>query len=175
MRRSNCQQVAGPPQLRLQPRHQFLQRERLHQVVVGAAAQAMNPVVQAAARGQDQNRDRIVGAPDLAQQLEPVAVGQAEVENQRGVKGAPQNAARLFDRRQDVGLVARGPQALHQEFGKFLIILDDQQSHCCYPTVPPGLALGPAFRTSFRTSHGTIWAARQARRGARVNPRVRLV
>src|ERR1700686_2348223 len=35
-----AKQIAGPPQLSFQPRDQFLQREWLHQVIVGAAAQA---------------------------------------------------------------------------------------------------------------------------------------
>ena len=57
------EQVARPAQLRFQPRDQFLQRERLHEVVVSPAAQAMDTVVQAAPRGQNQDRDRVVALP----------------------------------------------------------------------------------------------------------------
>ena len=67
--------------------------------------------------------------PHLAQQREAVAVGQSEVEDQRGVERGLKNAARLFDRRQDVGLVACRPQTLGQELGELLIVFDDQQPH----------------------------------------------
>src|SRR5258707_3307148 len=123
------EQVARPAQLRFQPRDQFLQRERLHQVVVGPAAQAMNAVVQAATRGQHQHRDRIVALSYLAQQLQPVAVGQSEVEDQGRIKGFAENAFRFLNRRQDVGLIACRLQALRQELRELLIILNDQQSH----------------------------------------------
>src|SRR6202521_4524093 len=56
-----AEQMAGPAQLRFQPRDQFLQRERLHQIVVRAAAQAVNPIMQAAARGKDRSEERRVG------------------------------------------------------------------------------------------------------------------
>src|SRR5882724_10393356 len=123
------EQVPRPAQLRFQPGDQLLQRERLHQVVVRSAAQAMNAVLQAAARGQDHDRDRVALLPYLAQQLEPVAVGQAEVEDQGRIKRLAENALGLLNRRQDVGLIARGLQALRQEFGELLIVFNDQQSH----------------------------------------------
>src|SRR6266851_355266 len=123
------EQVARPAQLRFQPGDQFLQRERLHQVVVGAAAQAMNAVLQAAARGQDHDRNGVVLLPYLAQQLQSVAVGQAEVEDQGRIKGPAENAPGVLDRRQDVGLIACRLQALCQELSELLVIFNDQQSH----------------------------------------------
>ena len=54
--------------------------------------------MQAAAGGEHQDGNRIVAMPELAQQLQPVAVGQPKVENERGVEGGLQHATRLFDR-----------------------------------------------------------------------------
>src|SRR5579871_6656769 len=70
-----AEQMARPAQLRFQPRDQFLQRERLDEIVVGAATQALNAVIEAAAGGQDQHWDGVVAVANLAQQLEPIAVG----------------------------------------------------------------------------------------------------
>ena len=135
MRSELPSRLPGPPQLRLQPRDQFLQRERLHQIIVGAAAQALHAIVQAAARGQHQHRNRIVALPDLAQQREPVAVGQAEVEDQGGIERRAEHGARFLDRRQHVGLIAGRPQALCQQLGELLIVFDDQQPHHGHPRV----------------------------------------
>ena len=133
MRRLRAEQLAGPAQLRFQPRNQLLQRERLHQIVVGAAAQAMHAVMQAAARGQNQHRNRVVALSDLAQQLEPVAVRQSEVENEGGIERRREHGARFLDGRQDVGLVARRFQSLRQQLGELFIVFDDQQSHSGSP------------------------------------------
>src|SRR5277367_1604585 len=58
-----AEKMAWPPQLGFQPRDQFFQREWLDQIIIRATAQALDPVVQAAARGQNQNRNRIVPMP----------------------------------------------------------------------------------------------------------------
>ena len=121
--------MTGPPQLRFEPRDQFLQRKWFHQIIVGAAAQALDPILNAAACGEDQHRDRIVSVPYFAQHRQTVAVGQSEVEDQGRVMRREQNAGRLFDRGQHVGLVARVLQALYQEIGEFFIVFDDQQPH----------------------------------------------
>src|SRR3984885_204908 len=63
-------QIAGPSQLSFQPRDQFLQRERLHQVVVGSAAQAEHAIMKTATRGKHQNWDRVVLMAQLAQECQ---------------------------------------------------------------------------------------------------------
>ena len=73
-----AEQLAGTPQLRFEPRNQFLQRERFDEIVIGSAAQALNAILQPAPGGQNQHRDRIVSMPKLAQELKTVAVGQSE-------------------------------------------------------------------------------------------------
>src|SRR5665213_3031813 len=123
------EQVAGPPQLGFQPRNQFLQCERLHQIIVRAAAQAVNAVMQAAARGEDQNRNGVVSVPNLAQQSKAVTVRQSEVQDEGGVERRQKDACCFFDGGQDVCLIAGRSQALCQEFGQLLIVFHDQQPH----------------------------------------------
>jgi hypothetical protein len=61
-----AEQVPGPPQLRFQPGDQLFERERLHEIIVRTAAQALDTVVKAAARGQYEDGNRIVEVPYLA-------------------------------------------------------------------------------------------------------------
>ena len=124
-----AEQLTRPPQLRFQPRNQLLKRERLHQIIVGAAAQSVDPIVQAAAGGEHEDGDRIVAMTEFAQQLKAIAVGEPEVENQRGVERGLQDASRLFDVGQSVRLIARGLQALGQELRQLFVVFDDQQTH----------------------------------------------
>jgi hypothetical protein len=127
------EQVAGPSQLSFQSRDQLLQRERLHQIVVRPAAQAMDAIMKAAACGKNQNGNRIVSMPYLAQQREAIAVGQSQVEDESGVERCVKDACCLLNRGQYVSLVARRLQALGQKLGEFLIVLNDQQPHARRP------------------------------------------
>src|SRR5215510_15284488 len=123
------EQLAGPPQQRFQPRHQLLESERLDEIVVGTAAQAGDAVLQAAARRQHQDRDRILLVPDLAQDREAVAVGQAEIEDERRIAGRRYRRPGLGGRGEHIGFVALGAQTLGQQLRQLLVVLDHQQSH----------------------------------------------
>jgi hypothetical protein len=123
------EQVAAPALLCFKPRDQFLQRERLYQIIIRAAAQTVNAIVQATTRGQDQNRNGVVSMPDLAQQREAVAVRQSEIQDEGSVKRRQQNAGCFLDRGQDVYLIAGRSQALCQQLGQLLIVFHDQQPH----------------------------------------------
>ena len=72
-----------PPQQRAQPGLQFNEVERLGQVVVHAAVQPFHDVVHLRERGQHQRRCSDAGAAQGANQIQPVAVGQPAVDDQR--------------------------------------------------------------------------------------------
>ena len=63
---------------------------------------------------------------DLAQQREPVAVGQSKVQDQRGVERRQQDTGGFLHRRQHVELIAGRLQALGQQCGQLLIVFHDQ-------------------------------------------------
>jgi hypothetical protein len=69
-----------PPQHRLDPCQQFLRRERLDHVVVGAHLQPADAVVLGAAGGQDDDRPGRARPPQVGEHLQPVAPGKQEVE-----------------------------------------------------------------------------------------------
>jgi hypothetical protein len=78
--RERCRRLRGAPLHRDHARRQFVHAERLHHVVVGADVQAEHALLELAARGERDHR-RLVAAPaQAAQQVEPIAVGQAQVE-----------------------------------------------------------------------------------------------
>lgn len=72
-----------PPQQRAQPGLQFDEVERLGQVVVRAAVQSFHDVVHLRERGQHQRGCSDAGAAQGANQIQPVAVGQPAVDDQR--------------------------------------------------------------------------------------------
>ena len=93
-----AEQIAGPAQQRLQARDQLLHRERLCEIVVGAAPQAGNTVADAVARGQYQHRRRVAAPAHSAQHVEPIFVRQAEVEDERCILHGRKNVKRVADR-----------------------------------------------------------------------------
>jgi len=73
----------GAAQQRAQPREQLLERERLHQVVVGARVQPGDAVAHLVARGEHQDRRLGACAAQPPAGLDAVDVGHQHVEHDR--------------------------------------------------------------------------------------------
>ena len=73
----------GTAQQRPQSRKQFLQRERLGQVVISPGVQARHPLGYRVAGGQNQDRQVIPGAAQLAAHLQPVQPRHHHIEHHR--------------------------------------------------------------------------------------------
>ncbi|MNT12909.1 hypothetical protein D3C72_1478570 [compost metagenome] len=73
---------------RLQASRNFRQGKRLAQVIVSAALQAADPLLQRITRGEDQHRHVMASLPPLSQQIQTVETRQAEIENNRIVRRA---------------------------------------------------------------------------------------
>ena len=73
--------LAGPAQQGADPGEQLLERERLHQVVVGAGLEPLDAVGDRVARGQHQDRRAAALGAKLAADLEPVDAGHEHVED----------------------------------------------------------------------------------------------
>src|SRR6266516_5687249 len=72
-------------QQRPDPRDDFVDRERLRQVVIGAEVQAFNSFVYIPTRGEKEHWRIHALSPHLAQDTEPVASWQHDVEHDRVV------------------------------------------------------------------------------------------
>ena len=71
-------------QQRVQPGDDLLERERLHDVVVGARLQPRHPVADLVARREDAHRQVVPGRAQAPQHLQPVEVGHRHVEQHHG-------------------------------------------------------------------------------------------
>ena len=117
------------PRQRPDARDQFGERERLRQVVVGAEAEARDPVLDPGRRGQHQHPGP---SPLLDQRLaHPVAVhlGQVAIEHDHVVvvdRGLPQ-PGRAVERDVDRHALALQPE--RDRLGQLRLILDHQHAH----------------------------------------------
>ena len=89
---------AGAAQQRAHPREQFLEGERLGQVVVGAGVEAGDPLGHRIAGGQHQDGQVVAGAAELTAHLEPVQPRHHHVEHQ-GVGPVAGDQVQRFDGR----------------------------------------------------------------------------
>ena len=118
----------GPAENRLDAGDQFLRRERLDHVIVGPHLQAADPVVLAAAGGQEDDRPGRVAAAQFGQHLEAVALGEHDIEQDQidAVGG------RFAKPRRAVGrlghLVAAQPERIRQAAANGGFILNHHDS-----------------------------------------------
>ena len=103
--------------------------ERLDQVVVRAGIEAGDAFVDRAARRDDQDRHGEAGDADRTDQLEPVAIRQAEIHQNEVIGRDVHGGARVGDRRDGVDAPFRLMDGLDQQVAKPGTILDKQKSH----------------------------------------------
>ncbi len=111
------------------PRQQLDEGKRLHQIVVGAAFEALYPIVNRIARAQDAYRRAHLAVANLLQHLQTVHVRQHQIENDEIVLGA---VDQLDGRRAVAGNVHRVSCAFQPAREKILnafLVLDDENSH----------------------------------------------
>lgn len=90
-----AEQVAGAAQQGLQAGDQLFHGERLGHVVVGPLAQARDPIAHPVAGRQHQHRCRNAALAQVAQQAQPVVVGEAKVEHDGSVPHGRQDVCRI--------------------------------------------------------------------------------
>src|SRR5262249_8931921 len=111
------------------PSDEFAHGKGFHEIVVRPGIEAKDPLLHSIARGEDQYRDMISCGTQLSEQIQPIAVGKAEIQN-RGIIGG------VCQRLLCVGSHAYG---VYDEFGSFQcgfdelrnswLILNDQKTH----------------------------------------------
>ena len=122
--------AAAAPRQRIQAHLDFLQRERLDQVVVGAGVEAGELVVERIARGQHQHRRLLARlVAQLAADLEAIHARQVEVEHDR---------VEVMDHGQvqpghavggEVDGVAAILEVVAEVGGDVLVVFDDEDAH----------------------------------------------
>jgi hypothetical protein len=85
--------------------------------------------LQPAAGGEHQNRKRILALTYFAQDRQPVAVRQPEIENHGGITRRRDCRLRLGGGGEKIGFIPCGAQTLNQKLRKLFVVLDQQQSH----------------------------------------------
>src|SRR5690606_35737059 len=108
------------------PGEQLLEPERLGHVVVGAALQAGDGVVDRGARGEDDHGQCRAALPEPAQHGEAVDVGQPDVEHEELEVPAQRQDQRLLAGRHRGGGVPGGTQPLGDERGDPRLVLGDE-------------------------------------------------
>ena len=139
---------------RLQSYHQFLDEERLGQVVVGTEFQPLDAVAQFVARGQQDHRCGDAGRTQALEHRQAVAARQHDVEHDR-VEPALVCALEAGVAVEAMHhLHAAGHQAGADELGEFRFVFDQQDFHAVAVAVAGGAAgsagVGPASPTAAR-------------------------
>ena len=124
----------------IQPRRQFGEGKRFRQVVIGAAAQALDALLDIAERGQDQGRGAVAAGAQGAQQFQAFQARQHAVEHQRVVVLVGRQVQTV---RAGGGVIDAVPglaQALGDELGDQGFIFDQQHAHWITPRLRPQYA-----------------------------------
>ncbi len=114
---------------RARARHQLAQRERLDEVVVGAALEPAHAILDGVARGEHQHRQ--VGAlrAHAAQGLEAVDAGQADIEDQQVVGILAHGDGHGFAALGAIDDPALGTQGTCGGIGQQGIVFNEEDSH----------------------------------------------
>ena len=108
---------------------ELLERERLHEVVVGARVEQVDLVVDVAERAHHDDRDLGPKRPHSLEHVEPVPVGEDEVEEDEVVLVRHAHAERLGSRRRALHRVPLGREALHHERRDAVLVFDHEYAH----------------------------------------------
>src|ERR1700745_805016 len=110
-RQRNTEKISRPPQQCLQAGNELLERKGLDEIIVSTALQPDDAVFEAAARGQDQDRCRILPPAHLAETVKAVGVGQPEIQYDDFKSALAQRRSSVFCRWQHVDYETRPGEA----------------------------------------------------------------
>ena len=116
-------------QLRAHAREQLLEGERLGHVVVGAAVEPLDLLLDRAARGQHDHRQLGLARADRVEHLQAVLAGQHHVEQDQPVVARQRFELAALTVVGDGHGVAVGLQALLDEARQRALVFDDQDAH----------------------------------------------
>ena len=121
--------VPGTARHRLQPGVELAEVEGLHQVVVRSCLQPRDPVADLVMGGQDDDGPPVRSPAQGAQEVEPIAVRQTQIQQQERVVGRMQKAPRVLERDGTVHRMPTQRQVVAQHLPKRRIVFDQKNSH----------------------------------------------
>src|SRR5690606_5215907 len=122
-------------------RTQFIQLERLDQIIVGARIKTFDTIRQGIARANNNDRDRTVAGTQLFQHLDAVEAGQSEIKQHQVEMLALQRTQYLVTAINPVDGITVSTQGTLQAIAKQRIIFNQQQSHACALPIGTSAAL----------------------------------
>ncbi len=120
---------ARPPQQRLEPRQKLGERERLHQIVVAAGAQALDAIVDRAQCAQDEGRGPHLGRAQGGDHGEPVHARQHAVDDERVIAAVGRHEETVAPFRGVIDDIAAFAKSFDDIGGGFAVVLDDENFH----------------------------------------------
>ena len=110
------------PQQGVQARHQFVEVERLEQVIIGTGTQASHPILDGIPRAQHQYRERHAGSTQARQQAHAIFIWQAKVQDDDVAMHRCQRGFRLGRAGNAIGSQAMRTQSGQDAMGDQFII-----------------------------------------------------
>jgi D-alanyl-D-alanine carboxypeptidase/D-alanyl-D-alanine-endopeptidase (penicillin-binding protein 4) len=121
--------AAAAPLQRAHARQQFIDVEGLDQVIVGAGVQPRDALRRGVARREHQHRRGAAAGAQVAQHLQPVHAGQAQVEDHEVERAGAQRGERLAPVGHPFSGVARALERVAYTAAQELVVLHQQYAH----------------------------------------------
>jgi len=121
--------LIDPPTQCLDARQQLRERERLHEVIVGAELQALDAVLHRIARGEEEHGHLLPALPDGRDHRPAVAAGEHDVQHDQIIGAGLEEAEAFIAAGGGVDDVAMLGHALLEVGGRFRVVFDDQYLH----------------------------------------------
>jgi hypothetical protein len=120
---------AGTSQQGMQTCNKFIHDERLGEIVIGAVAEALDPIFQTVAARHDQDGRYVSPQSQIAKELETILVGKAEVENDRGVVEGGDRPLGIGGTFRLIAVKAHSRQVLRDKTGKLSVVFNNENPH----------------------------------------------
>lgn len=124
-----CRRAGLAPQNGAHPGQQLRHLKRLGHIVVGPAVQAAQAIIQAVARRDDEQGDRVASGAQAGQHLQSILAGQAQVQQHQIVVLAAQRRERRLSVLHPIGGIGRIPQRALDRIADHGIVLNQQDPH----------------------------------------------
>jgi hypothetical protein len=121
--------LESAPQECAQPREQLFERERLGKVIVGAGIEALDPVADGVACGQQQDGDPIALAAEAPCHVESVVAGHHHIEDDGIRRPSGDRGERGISVRGELDLVAGELEGALQRLPHRAVVVCDQYEH----------------------------------------------
>ena len=129
------------PQERADAREELREGERLHEVIVGAAVEAADPIVDRVPGGEDEDGGLQPALAQCRQDLDAIAMGKHEIEHDAIERLVVDEKEAFLARGREADVVMLGFEAFTQGLRHLLFVFDDQHAHRAQHYIGASMAL----------------------------------